>query len=112
MRKLMVLVAMLAMVLATAAPGFAQDGFMVDQEIGGQEIGIEDSISTNVNQVAANQFNAGDQNASADADADGDLDEDGDVDVNAEADASATANEFDVSTAQFNASFNNAGFLF
>ncbi len=100
MRKLMVMAAMLAMVLAAAAPAFAQNS--LDQEIEDQEVGVEESICTTGNQVAANQFNAGDQDA--DADGDGDVDEDGDVDI--DADAEAMANEFDVSTAQVNQCFN------
>ena len=66
----MVLVAMLAMVLALAAPAFAQDSF-VNQEA--DQFGVvDDSISSQVFNVAAQQYNAGNQTATADAFADAD----------------------------------------
>ena len=70
MRKVMVLVAMLAMVLVLAAPAFAQDSF-VNQEA--DQFGVvDDSISSQVFNVAVQQYNAGDQTAAALAIADAD----------------------------------------
>ena len=81
MRKVMVLVAMLAMVLVVAAPAFAQDSF-VNQEA--DQFGVvDDSISSQVFNVAVQQFNAGNQTATA----------------NATANATATAGDFGSATA-------------
>ena len=81
MRKVMVLVAMLAMVLVLAAPAFAQDSF-VNQEV--DQFGVvDDSISSQVFNVAVQQFNAGNQTATA----------------NATANATATAGDFGSATA-------------
>ena len=67
MRKVMVLVAMLAMVLVMAAPAYAQT--FVNQEV--DQFGVvDDSVSSQVFNVGVQQFNAGDQVAVADADAD------------------------------------------
>ena len=66
MRKVMVLVAMLAMVLVMAAPACAQT--FVNQEV--DQFGVvDDSVSSQVFNVGVQQFNAGDQVAVADADA-------------------------------------------
>ena len=67
MRKLMVLVAMLAMVLVLAAPAYAQT--FVSQEV--DQFGVvDDSVSSQVFNLGVQQFNAGDQIAVAVADAD------------------------------------------
>jgi hypothetical protein len=67
MRKLMVLVAMVAMVLVLAAPASAQT--FVNQEA--NQFGVvDDSVSSQVFNVAVQQYNAGDQVAVAVADAD------------------------------------------
>ena len=66
MRKLMVLVAMVAMVLVLAAPASAQT--FVNQEA--NQFGVvDDSVSSQVFNVAVQQFNAGDQTATATASA-------------------------------------------
>ena len=81
MRKLMVLVAMVAMVLVLAAPASAQT-FVVNQEA--DQIGVvDDSVASQVFNVGVQQFNAGDQVAVAVA----------------EADATATAGPFGSATA-------------
>jgi hypothetical protein len=67
MRKVMVLVAMLAMVLVMAAPAYAQT--FVNQEA--NQFGVvDDSVSSQVFNVGVQQFNAGDQIAVAVATAD------------------------------------------
>jgi hypothetical protein len=69
MRKVMLLAAMLAMALAAAAPAFGQ-GF-VNQEA--DQFGVvDDSVCSQVFNIAVQQYNAGDQTAVADADADAD----------------------------------------
>jgi hypothetical protein len=66
MRKVMLLAAMLAMALAAAAPAFGQ-GF-VNQEA--DQFGVvDDSVCSQVFNIAVQQYNAGDQVAVADADA-------------------------------------------
>nr|MDQ5818484.1 hypothetical protein [Actinomycetota bacterium] len=66
MRKVMLLAAMLAMVLLAAAPAFGQ-GF-VNQEA--DQFGVvDDSVCSQVYNIAVQQYNAGDQTANADADA-------------------------------------------
>ena len=66
MRKVMVLAAMLAMVLVMAAPAYAQT--FVNQEA--NQFGVvDDSVSSQVFNVAVQQFNAGDQTATATASA-------------------------------------------
>ena len=66
MRKVMVLVAMLAMVLALAAPAYAQT--FVNQQV--DQFGVvDDSVSSQVFNVGVQQYNAGEQIAVADADA-------------------------------------------
>src|SRR5215213_3717427 len=66
MRRVMLLAAMLAMALAAAAPAFGQ-GF-VNQEA--DQFGVvDDSVCSQVYNIAVQQYNAGDQNAVADADA-------------------------------------------
>src|SRR5918998_3289373 len=66
MRKVMLLAAMLAMALAAAAPAFGQ-GF-VNQEA--NQLGVvDDSVCSQVYNIAVQQYNAGDQTAVADADA-------------------------------------------
>src|SRR5918994_7478647 len=104
----MLLAAILAMVLAAAAPAFAQATATTDDSGEGQyEQGqqndqntvVQDSICVNVEQAAANQYNAGDQAAAA---------ETGDVigDTNAAANASNIANALGITTAQVNACLN------
>ncbi len=66
MRKVMLLAAMLAMALAAAAPAFGQ-GF-VNQEAD-QSGEVDDSVCSQVYNIAVQQYNAGDQTAVADADA-------------------------------------------
>ncbi len=64
MRKVMLLAAMLAMALAAAAPAFGQ-GF-VNQEA--DQFGVvDDSVCSQVYNIAVQQYNAGDQTANADA---------------------------------------------
>ena len=71
MRKVMVLVAMLAMMLVLAAPAFAQEVSVVNQQA--CQFGVVDeSISSQVYNFAVQQFNAGDQTATAVAFADAD----------------------------------------
>ena len=66
MRKVMLLAAMLAMALAAAAPAFGQ-GF-VNQEA--DQFGVvDDSVCSQVYNIAVQQYNAGDQNANANASA-------------------------------------------
>ena len=67
MRKVMVLVAMLAMVLVLAAPAYAQT--FVNQDVAQFGV-VDDSVSSQVFNVGVQQFNAGDQVAVAVADAD------------------------------------------
>ena len=66
MRKVMLLAAMLAMALAAAAPAFGQ-GF-VNQEADQSGV-VEDSVCSQVFNIAVQQYNAGDQTANADASA-------------------------------------------
>jgi uncharacterized membrane protein len=63
MRKVMVLVAMLAMMLTFAAPAFAQVS-VVNQQAGQFGV-VDDSISSQVYNVAVQQINAGNQSATA-----------------------------------------------
>ena len=104
----MLLAAILAMVLAAAAPAFAQATATTDDSGEGQyEQGqqndqntvVQDSICVNVEQAAANQYNAGDQAAAA---------ESGDLigDTNSAANASNIANALGITTAQVNACLN------
>ena len=106
----MLLAAIMAMVLAAAAPAFAQATATTDDNAGDtqynqgqqndQNTVVQDSICTNVEQAAANQYNAGDQAAGA---------EGGDVigDTNAAGGASNIANALGLTTAQVNACLNN-----
>ena len=64
MRRVMLLAAMLAMALAAAAPAFGQ-GF-VNQE-SNQAGAVDDSVCSQVYNIAVQQYNAGDQTANADA---------------------------------------------
>src|SRR3712207_4421388 len=73
MRKVMLLAAMLAMALAAAAPVFAQDGGgnvgIVNQQA--NQFGVvDDSVCSQVYNIAVQQYNAGDQTANADEFAD------------------------------------------
>ena len=64
MRKVMLLAAMLAMALAAAAPAFAQDDdvSVVNQEA--DQVGVvDDSVCSQVYNIAVQQYNAGDQQA-------------------------------------------------
>jgi hypothetical protein len=64
-RKLMVLVAMLAVMLVAAAPAFAQVS-IVNQQV--DQFGVvDDSVSSQVYNVAVQQYNAGNQSANANA---------------------------------------------
>ena len=70
MRKVMLLAAMLAMALAAAAPVFAQDGGgnvgIVNQQA--NQFGVvNDSVCSQVYNIAVQQYNAGDQTANANA---------------------------------------------
>ena len=105
----MLLAALLAMVLAAAAPAFAQATVDLDDDAASSQYNtgqqndqntvVQDSICTNVEQAAANQYNAGDQAAGA---------EGGDVigDTNAAGGASNIANALGLTTAQVNACLN------
>ena len=65
MRKVMILVAMLAMVLVLATPAFAQVSIVNQQAA---QFGVvDDSVSSQVYNVAVQQYNAGDQSATATA---------------------------------------------
>src|SRR5688500_11473430 len=69
MRKVMLLAAMLAMALAAGAPAFGQG--IVNQEA--NQFGVvDDSVCSQVYNIAVQQYNAGDQTANADAFADAD----------------------------------------
>ncbi len=64
MRKVMLLAAMLAMVLVLSAPAYAQT--FVNQDV--DQFGVvDDSVSSQVFNVAVQQVNAGDQTATATA---------------------------------------------
>jgi LPXTG-motif cell wall-anchored protein len=104
----MLLAAILAMVLAAAAPAFAQATATTDDsgeaqyeqgQQNDQNTVVQDSICVNVEQAAANQYNAGDQAAAA---------ESGDLigDTNSAANASNIANALGITTAQVNACLN------
>jgi hypothetical protein len=104
----MLLAAIMAMVLAAAAPAFAQATATTDDSGEGQyEQGqqndqntvVQDSICVNVQQAASNQYNAGDQAAAG---------ETGDVigDTNAAANPANIANALGITTAQVNACLN------
>ena len=67
MRKVMLLAAMLAMALAAAAPAFGQ-GYVNQQA--DQFGAVDNSVCSQVYNIAVQQYNAGDQNATADAFAD------------------------------------------
>ena len=70
MRRVMLLAAMLAMALAAAAPAFGQVS-VVDQEA--DQVGVvDDSVCSQVYNIAVQQYNAGDQTAAAAAIADAD----------------------------------------
>jgi hypothetical protein len=105
----MLLAALLAMVLAAAAPAFAQATATTDDsgenqyeqgQQNDQNTVVQDSICVNVSQAAANQYNTGDQAAGAEA---------GDVigDTNAAASAANIANALGLTTAQVNACLND-----
>ena len=111
MRKVVVLVAMLAMVLLLAAPAFAQDTF-VNQE--SNQFGVvDDSVCSQVTNVGVQQFNTGNQSATADAfaDADATAGDFGSATAVAIADADAVnvANAAGVSAATGNVCLNNFG---
>jgi hypothetical protein len=67
MRRVMLLAAMLAMALAAAAPAFGQ-GYVNQQA--DQFGAVDNSVCSQVYNIAVQQYNAGDQNATADAFAD------------------------------------------
>src|SRR5215207_6215234 len=106
----MLLAAILAMVLAAAAPAFAQASVDLGEDDAGdnqyntgqqndQNTVVQDSICTNVNQAATNQYQGGDQAAGAEAD---------DVigDTNTAASAANIANALGLTQAQVNACLN------
>jgi hypothetical protein len=104
----MLLAALLAMVLAAAAPAFAQATATTDDsgenqyeqgQQNDQNTVVQDSICVNVQQAASNQYNAGDQAAAA---------ESGDVigDTNTAASAANIANALGITTGQVNACLN------
>jgi hypothetical protein len=68
MRKVMLLAAMLAMALAAAAPAFGQNVGIVNQNADQTGI-VNNSVCSQVYNIAVQQYNAGDQTADADADA-------------------------------------------
>ena len=66
MRKIMLLAAMLAMALAAAAPALAQNVGIVNQTA--NQVGVvDDSVCSQVYNIAVQQYNAGDQTANANA---------------------------------------------
>jgi hypothetical protein len=67
LRKAMLLAATLAMALAAVAPAFAQDS-IVNQEVDQTGI-IDNSVCSQVFNIAVQQYNAGDQTANANASA-------------------------------------------
>src|SRR5829696_5000042 len=106
----MLLAAILAMVLAAAAPAFAQASVDLGEDDAGdnqyntgqqndQNTVVQDSICTNVNQAATNQYEGGDQAAGAEAD---------DIigDTNTAASAANIANALGLTQAQVNACLN------
>ncbi len=110
MRKILMLAAMLAMVLATATPVFAQS--FVNQEAGQFGV-VDDSVCSQTTNVGVQQFNAGNQTAVADADAFADATAGafgtaGAV-ATAHADAVNVANAAGVSAATGNVCLNNFG---
>ncbi len=110
MRKVMVLVAMLAMVLAMAAPAYAQT--FVNQEA--NQFGVvDDSVSSQVFNVGVQQFNAGNQTAVAvgvaDADATAGAFGTAAAVASAHADAVNVGNAAGVSAATGNVCLNNFG---
>ncbi len=66
MRRVMLLAAMLAMVLLAAAPAFGQGSVNQEADQSGE---VDDSVCSQVYNIAVQQYNAGDQVAVADADA-------------------------------------------
>ena len=106
MRKVVMLVAMLAMVLVAAAPAFAQS--FVNQEA--DQFGVvDDSVCSQVTNVGVQQFNAGNQNANANADATAGDFGSATAFATAHADAVNVANAADVSAATGNVCLNNFG---
>jgi len=105
----MLLAAIMAMVLAAAAPAFAQASAVVEDDSGTgqyntgqqneQNTVVQDSICVNVQQAAANQYSGGDQAAAAGTD---------DVigDSNSAANAANIANALGITTGQVNACLN------
>ncbi len=110
MRKVMLLAAMLAMVLAAATPVFAQSFVNQDSDQFGV---VDDSVCSQVTNVGVQQFNAGNQTATADAfaDADATAGDFGSATAVAVADADAVnvANAAGVSAATGNVCLNNFG---
>src|SRR3712207_9499758 len=112
MRKVMLLAAMLAMALAAAAPAFGQgqgQGF-VNQEAN-QFGAVDDSVCSQVYNIAVQQYNAGDQTANADsfADANASAGPFGTAVAAAISDANAAniANEAGINIGTVNACLNN-----
>src|SRR5215212_1039134 len=106
----MLLAAILAMVLAAAAPAFAQASVDLGEDDAGnaqyntgqqndQNTVVQDSICANVNEAATNQYQGGDQAAGAAAD---------DIigDTNTAASAANIANALGLTQAQVNACLN------
>ncbi len=108
MKKLMLLAAMLAMVLVLAAPAFAQEVSIVNQQA--DQFGVvDDSVSSQVFNVAVQQYNAGNQSATADATANATAGAFGSASTVAIADADAmnVANAAGISIHTVNVSLNN-----
>ncbi len=110
MRKVVMLVAMLAMVLLVAAPAFAQTFVNQDADQFGV---VDDSVCSQVTNVGVQQFNAGNQTAVADADAFADATAgafgNATAVATAHADAVNVANAAGVSAATGNVCLNNFG---
>jgi hypothetical protein len=112
MRKVVMLVAMLAMALAVAAPAFAQSVTELEQEAGQFGV-VDDSVCSQVTNVGVQQFNAGNQTAVgvafADADATAGAFGNATAVATAHADAVNVGNAAGVSAATGNVCLNNFG---
>src|SRR3712207_3195754 len=110
MRKVMLLAAMLVMALAAAAPALAQNANVVGQYA--NQFGVvDDSVCSQVYNIAVQQYNAGDQtaNANALAGADANAGQGGTAAALAVANANAAniANAADININTVNACLNN-----
>ena len=113
MRKVVMLVEMLAMVLLLAAPAFAQTVEAEVEQEAGQFGVVDDSVCSQVYNVGVQQVNAGDQEAEADAVAGAAEAEAEDGSATAESNATANAvnvgNAAGVSIGTGNVCLNNFG---